>query len=241
MSTPLDEACPYCASPYKPHAVFCSACGQPRPQPEPPRDLRFALALYFALLAANLCTQIYTRLGGAVFPAVVAGSVAFIVVAVGFALARWGLVAPLYRTMGFGVRGFAAITLAAPVMLALVLGYVTGIERLFSLKFPDELGFLLPHGLAWTLALVVIVPALVEELAFRGLMFSTLARTLSVTESLVISSLAFALLHLALASLVTHLPLGLYFCWLRHRSGSIWPGVYAHAVHNLCIVLLALH
>jgi membrane protease YdiL (CAAX protease family) len=57
----------------------------------------------------------------------------------------------------------------------------------------------------------------------------------------VISSLAFALIHLpglqyqwyALPELAL---LALVLAWLRLRSGSIWPAVVAHSVNNLLAV-----
>jgi hypothetical protein len=48
----------------------------------------------------------------------------------------------------------------------------------------------------------------------------------------------FAILHLSVPSLVTHFPLGMYFVWLRHKSNSLWPGVFAHACHNLGVCIL---
>lgn len=81
-------------------------------------------------------------------------------------------------------------------------------------------------------------PALQEELAFRGLIYGGLRTTLTISEAFIITSFAFAMLHLSIPSLVTHLPLGLYLCWLRERSGSLWPGVLAHFCHNLGVCLL---
>ena len=81
-------------------------------------------------------------------------------------------------------------------------------------------------------------PPLSEELAFRGIIYSGLLRTLGRWESVLISSFAFALLHLSPMVLVTHLPLGIYFCLLRQRSQSLWPSMFAHALHNLGVILL---
>lgn len=37
-------------------------------------------------------------------------------------------------------------------------------------------------------------------------------------------------------SLATHIPMGLYFCWLRHRSGSLHPAMLAHFLHNAWVL-----
>jgi membrane protease YdiL (CAAX protease family) len=89
----------------------------------------------------------------------------------------------------------------------------------------------------WAIVLTVIAPPLEEELGFRGLMYGALRDKLTVTETFLISSFAFALLHLSVPALLTHVPLGLYLCWLRHRSGSLWPPIFAHACHNAGVII----
>lgn len=81
-----------------------------------------------------------------------------------------------------------------------------------------------------------ITPAVFEELAFRGVIFGILERRVRLTEAFFISSVAFAILHLSVLSLFTHLPMGLYLCWLRHRSGSLYPAMLAHFLHNSLVV-----
>jgi membrane protease YdiL (CAAX protease family) len=79
----------------------------------------------------------------------------------------------------------------------------------------------------------------IEELAFRGIMFGALLRAqFSPRETVLLTAFAFALLHLSIPSLVTHVPLGLYFGWLRQRSGSLWPGMLAHACHNAGVLAI---
>jgi membrane protease YdiL (CAAX protease family) len=90
------------------------------------------------------------------------------------------------------------------------------------------------------LGLIALAPPVFEELAFRGLIYGALAKSLRRSEAYMISSFAFAMLHLSVPSLLTHLPLGLYFCWLRERSGSMYPSMFAHCCHNFGVVLVEL-
>jgi membrane protease YdiL (CAAX protease family) len=105
---------------------------------------------------------------------------------------------------------------------------------------PSELAGFEHHALAWPVIVIALAPPLLEELAFRGLMFGALARKLRRAEVYAISWFAFAMLHLSIPALLTHMPLGLYLCWLRERSGSLWPSTFAHFFHNLGVILLAL-
>jgi len=87
---------------------------------------------------------------------------------------------------------------------------------------------------------VVLVAPFAEELLFRGLGVRVLAFAGSAV-AVVVTSLAFALVH----GLVVAVPaLGLFavgLAWLRIRSDSVWPPVIAHSAYNLTGVLLALY
>ncbi|HEY1588358.1 MAG TPA: type II CAAX endopeptidase family protein [Rhodanobacter sp.] len=97
---------------------------------------------------------------------------------------------------------------------------------------------------AWRIVLVLVVVSVgpvVEELLFRGVLLSALWQRWRTGWAVALSSLMFALVHLpglqwqwfALPDLLL---LALALAWLRLRSGSIWPGVLAHGVHNLLTV-----
>jgi membrane protease YdiL (CAAX protease family) len=150
------------------------------------------------------------------------------------------LVGSRYARAGFSALGYALIVLAAPAIVVAIAVIARTLNHAFDLSV-DELDGVRTHGLAPMLGLVVIAPPLFEELAFRGLIYGALAQTLRRSEAYLISSFAFALLHLSLPMLLTHLPLGLYLCWLRDRSGSLYPPMFAHFCHNLGVVIADLN
>ena len=106
----------------------------------------------------------------------------------------------------------------------------------------QQLGENTPLGWRIPLMLMVVsVGPLVEELLFRGVLLSALIPRCGRWGAAVLSSLAFALAHLpglgwAPFAVPALLLLALALAWLRLRSGSLWPGVVAHAVHNLVAV-----
>jgi membrane protease YdiL (CAAX protease family) len=53
-----------------------------------------------------------------------------------------------------------------------------------------------------------------------------------------LSGLAFALSHLEALAIVILLPVGMFFAWIFHRTGSLLVPIAAHAVFNLVNVLL---
>jgi len=85
--------------------------------------------------------------------------------------------------------------------------------------------------------MVASLGPLVEELLFRGVLLSSLQPRWGRFGAAVLSSVIFATAHLpGLNWQVFALPalwlLAMALAWLRLRSGSIWPGVMAHAANN---------
>jgi membrane protease YdiL (CAAX protease family) len=175
-----------------------------------------------------------------------------------------------FRTapVGRGVKlGVGYVLLVFPIF---ALGYFAFYEIVCS---PDwrELRELAPPGackayrgiagwhapaITWDLvqfvAVQIVVVALPEELFFRGCLHELLERRFpparrwlggGVGLALVLSSLAFALIHLPKdgdpRALATFFP-GLVFGWMRSCTGSILAPVIAHASSNILIRVLDL-
>jgi ABC-2 type transport system permease protein/sodium transport system permease protein len=91
----------------------------------------------------------------------------------------------------------------------------------------------------------VVVPALVEELFFRGFLFGAVRRVCGGWTTIVGTALAFGLLHVVMGGalgLNQFLPstlMGLILGWVRHQSGSLIPGMILHAVHNGLLMVAA--
>lgn len=81
-------------------------------------------------------------------------------------------------------------------------------------------------------ALLSILPGLCEEISFRGALQTALLRSRSPARAIAIGAVIFATIHLDLAHFPARLVAGLALGWLVWRTGSIWPGVVAHALVN---------
>ncbi len=92
---------------------------------------------------------------------------------------------------------------------------------------------------------LALVPALFEELFFRGFLFSAVERLWSPRAVIGATGLAFGLFHvvvtdsLALERLPPSFLMGLVLGWVRWRTHSVWPGVLLHCVHNGLLMSLA--
>jgi membrane protease YdiL (CAAX protease family) len=81
------------------------------------------------------------------------------------------------------------------------------------------------------LLLLVLLPAVVEELFFRGIVFSGLAGQRTAVRVLV-SALAFGLFHVSFFRLLPTTFLGVMLALTTLWSGSIFPAMAWHAANN---------
>ncbi len=84
---------------------------------------------------------------------------------------------------------------------------------------------------------LALLPAIAEELVFRGLIARAFARK-SAALAIVVSAVLFAAYHLAPAQILGTLPLALVLGLLAVRSGSVVPGMVAHLVNNTIVIVL---
>jgi uncharacterized protein len=98
-----------------------------------------------------------------------------------------------------------------------------------------------PGSFAASLAVMAILAPVAEETVFRGLLYGWVAGRWGSIAAWLVSSLLFAAAHVEPAHAILVLPLGLWFGWLRRRTGSLWPSLVAHMANNgLAVVAAAL-
>ncbi|HVV81579.1 MAG TPA: CPBP family intramembrane glutamic endopeptidase [Kofleriaceae bacterium] len=247
------QVCGVCAAPLRPAARFCGRCGaeqglmvpreqgvgEARPAARPAgrplrgRGLVVAIAGYFAMLVPMLA--MLARAGRPT-----AGDLATLEAAFG-AVGLIGLVL-LGRD---ALRGLvprapaAGVALAAAAVTAAIVGAVLlaawAVPWLFL--HADQAMRVRGMGLGLALVYVAVIPAVTEELLFRGAILGGLTDVLTDRTALIASSLVFAIAHLSVPSMVHLTALGLVLGWLRLRSGSLWPGVLLHAAYNAALLL----
>ncbi len=93
------------------------------------------------------------------------------------------------------------------------------------------------HGVWFGILRVVILAPIVEELIFRGVIFSGFQRIYPAFWAIFFSALLFALFHLNPWQLGPTFLLGLLLGYVRLRSGSLLAAIFTHALHNGMIFL----
>ncbi len=85
---------------------------------------------------------------------------------------------------------------------------------------------------------IAVVPAIFEELCFRGFLLGAILRKSKPWVAIVVSGLAFGFFHilvggtLAIERLVPSTLLGLLLGWIAVTTGSIYPGMVFHVLNK---------
>lgn len=84
---------------------------------------------------------------------------------------------------------------------------------------------------------IAILPAIFEELFFRGLLFSSLNGQKDWVKVLIVS-LCFALYHCSITQFFYQFLFGVFLCFLRMQTKSTIPCMITHFVNNFVVLLL---
>jgi membrane protease YdiL (CAAX protease family) len=136
-------------------------------------------------------------------------------------------------------REFGGLTLAglAAGTLSLALAIAIGMSLLIGFSGGNQAGATVSDGswLGLTLLAVVLslLPAVVEEIFFRGYIQRRLLQRWSPAAAIAVSTALFAVLHAdSLQHILSVIPLGVVTGWLAYRTNSVKPGMVVHAIHN---------
>lgn len=147
------------------------------------------------------------------------------------------------RTLGLQAPDWTVLALAAPLAIAVhpvAIAVGLGIKELFPVSENiQEAITSLTEGATLPELLVVfaLIPAICEEIAFRGFILAGLSRKHPPARAIVISAILFGIFHMVPQQMATASALGLILGLLAIRSGSILPGIVYHALHNGLVVL----
>ena len=146
-----------------------------------------------------------------------------------------------------GKNSLALLVLAAliPLLLQPLMVYVqTFIQWLYPVNAASGAGLeqitVMFEQASWWSALFVmaVLPAVCEELAFRGFMLSGLQTESKPWSSIFITAAFFGLAHGMLQQSLNAFLVGILIGYLVVRTNSLWVGVVYHFVHNGFTVLL---
>ena len=94
------------------------------------------------------------------------------------------------------------------------------------------------EGLLLNLLIVALIPAVGEELTFRGVLQQSLTRRMNPHLAILLSAAIFSFIHFQFYGFLPRMFLGMLLGYMFYISGSLWPNILMHFVNNGMVVIL---
>jgi membrane protease YdiL (CAAX protease family) len=247
--------CSYCGATLDPRFYFCTTCATPYTSPEsllPPRRARTLSEGELISLDAPHVAPVFWTYFSVVLGAGLVGFVlltngrpdlAFYVQSGAFLATTCVLGAIHWRALSVQLRRVGVFQPAFLLCLVLLVPLL-GVNYLYHGWLVRHLGLpqspLMEHvrqaDPTTAIILVCIFPAVSEEIGLRGLVQHWLQTAIKPWRALLIASALFALLHFSLLSAPYLFAVGMLLGYAKWKTGSLYPSIVLHFLHNLIIL-----
>jgi membrane protease YdiL (CAAX protease family) len=196
-------------------------------------------AVAVAIVLAAMATYL-------VLPIVVPAELALIAAQAALAVVPLAAVIALHPARplaALGLRGARPRYFAAAILIGATAWYVN-VRIVALLPLPDGEVRMLENlverpRLGWALATFALVPALCEEIVFRGVLARALGRHLRLVAAAAISAVVFAAYHHSLVQGLPTLTLGFVLAVIAIRADSVAPTIVTHAINNAMAIAMS--
>ncbi|MFC1621623.1 lysostaphin resistance A-like protein [Candidatus Omnitrophota bacterium] len=139
------------------------------------------------------------------------------------------------------LSGITAYIFMLPILLVIlifsvwilnVFGYKSPPQPIFEVFMEEKKSFVL----LFLTVFVSILGPVVEEVFFRGFMYSAVKKHTSILAAAVLSGAIFSLLHTNIAGFLPIMALGVLLAYLYETTGSLVASISVHILHNSIIV-----
>lgn len=160
------------------------------------------------------------------------------------------------QAIGLRDLRFSAVWQAAVAFVIYIVCYFAALAALkalipsLNLEQEQDLGLDVSarQNVALLVFNLVIIPPFLEELLMRGFLFGGLRTKLAFVPAALVTSILFAAAHLPegvggllwIGAIDTFI-LSLVLCYLREKSGSLWPAIFVHMIKNSIALIYLLH
>ncbi|MGL5354251.1 MAG: lysostaphin resistance A-like protein [Clostridium sp.] len=113
---------------------------------------------------------------------------------------------------------------------------VLSMTGLFQSSFDameQSLSFVGSSNILVSILVVGIVAPFAEELMFRGVIYKTLSKSMSITSVIVLQGVLFGVYHMNLVQGLYATFLGILFGYVTYKTKSLWPAIIMHMVNNI--------
>lgn len=144
------------------------------------------------------------------------------------------------KNIFYGVFGYISVipllvvTLLITMIVVNFLGYKPPPQPVLEIFLEEKE----PNVLLYLSVFVAVIGPVVEEIFFRGFLYSALKKELSLRWAIFISAALFSLLHAHVIGFAPILILGIFLAYLYEKTGSLVPCATVHILHNMAMVYL---
>jgi membrane protease YdiL (CAAX protease family) len=241
------KTCVQCHVLIEAHSKFCSNCGASqaaeitRSEKSKLTILQQAATFYIIDITA-CCLSKYVEFFNTLFWSLLL-DVLMAGVAVAFFIFNWTDNKEILKWRRFSWQKLAAYC-AIAILGSLIVHYSVGWLNVTIYSKDEHYYYLFKGNLFaefFLIFFVAIMPAIFEELGYRGYLIQALLKLVDREQAIYISSFLFAILHFSFISLFWLIPFALFLGYARIRENTIWYGVLFHFAFNLTACLLEIY
>lgn len=253
------QHCRYCGAPLNAFFYFCTGCGIAYKSidevvtPERPRELTEGELIQ--MKAPSVWPMFWTYMVVIVFLGFVSFALfsekqvdlAMLLQMAGLFITTCVFATMYWTSLASQLRCFGFFTPPAWIALGLLIPAL-GLNWAWSTMWMELLesqGITGPPDTRETLAnplfrimAIAVFPAITEEIAFRGLLQHWLQTAIKPWRAIILASFLFALLHFSVIGLPYLFLIGGLMGWAKWKSGSLYPSILIHFIHNLVVIEL---
>ena len=238
-----EKYCPGCNNVILSESRFCKHCGQLLSDNEADSTDKFAnikqVAILFVLEAivcavGNFIDYFDTLSWHIIFNIILAGA------SVTFFAINWTRNKEILHWRGFSVVkliSYCSCAIGGSLVVSLIVDWLN--KSIFSKEFSYyQFYSQYQYGKLLAIFFVSVMPALFEELAYRGFVIGKLLNVVDKKQAIFISSFLFAIMHMSFISLFWLIPFALCLGYLRIKENTLWYGVCVHFTFNFTVLIM---
>ncbi|MEO6523465.1 MAG: CPBP family intramembrane glutamic endopeptidase [Mucilaginibacter sp.] len=242
---PEEYVCIQCSEPIALNSRFCKHCGSTQKVEDEytisgwNRVKQAALFYAFDIIICAIASFIdafKTLTWSIIFDVLLA------IIAITFFCDNWSKNKSLLKWPDFSflkLLGYGAGAIVTSLIVSYCVGWLN--HTIFSKEF-YYYGFYANQKYAALIMIffTAVMPALFEELAYRGYLLQNLLGVADHKQAIFITSFLFAILHMSFLSLFWLIPFALLLGYIRIKEKTLWYGVFIHFCFNLTVCVMEL-
>jgi membrane protease YdiL (CAAX protease family) len=144
------------------------------------------------------------------------------------------------KNIFYGVVGYIAL-IPVLILILVIIAVIINITKYVPERQPVVELFLKEKGVAfltYSSIFAAIIGPIIEELFFRGFLYSALKKYIGIFWAMTATAGLFAALHAHIVGFFPIMALGMLLAYIYEKTGTLVSSITIHIIHNLVMILL---